>query len=135
MNYNFAHLSSSAICDEMIASAQDEKTLLVIRRSKSLTSVNNATEYISGVQNKYNTVVSRIDVLNTEIPTLPVDSNERSLKEEELYECMSEKIGLGRRLNSSVKDRQFFIGQFDARIAEIDVYIAALQARKIELGS
>ena len=71
--------------------------------------------------------------LTAQIALLPVGSPDLTQKEIDLLVLQAQQKRLVRDLNESSRDRQFDLGECEALIANLDVYIAALEARKLEL--
>ena len=133
MNYNYQFVSSITGCDEMITQGQREREILTIKRDRIVASVNSALSSRTIAEQDLAAVTQDIADLTAIIQSLPVGSEERLSKEIDLNELEGKQMRLTRDLLHPTRDRQFDLGECEALIANLDVYIAALEARKVEL--
>lgn len=133
MLYNFTHVSSIAGCDAMIEEAQREKDILVLRRDNLTNAVNHSLAVKAFIQEdvvtKTNLITSLTELLATKTP----DSSEWHDVRADLFDAEADRSKLLRRLSNPSTDRQYSLGQYEAAIIETDLYLAALESRKVEL--
>ena len=133
MNYNYQYVSSITGCDEMITQGQREREILTIKRDRIIVSVNSKVASRTIAEEDLAIVTQEIADLTAQIALLPVGSPDLTQKEIDLLVLQAQEKRLVRDLNESSRDRQFDLGECEALIANLDVYIAALEARKVEL--
>ena len=133
MNYNYQYVSSITGCDEMITQGQREREILTIKRDRIIVSVNSKVASRTIAEEDLAIVTQEIADLTAQIALLPVGSPDLTQKEIDLLVLQTQQKRLVRDLNESSRDRQFDLGECEALIANLDVYIAALEARKVEL--
>jgi hypothetical protein len=136
MSYNLSVLTSVANCEDVIQSTQLEKSSLELRKSRLTQYLNNSVSNVDFIQGELNGIAAQIADLDTTIAAL-ADGETKSTKIAERYRLLSRQITVGKRLNSGMgethAERQHDLVVIEFNIAEKTIFLAALEARKVEL--
>ncbi|TGE24435.1 hypothetical protein E5K00_04260 [Hymenobacter aquaticus] len=136
MNYSLNQLGSAAECDEVLAAAQKERAILTNRRQNREFESGNLATTAPQVQAELTTITAQLTGLATMLPTLPEGpAKDKWLTEKERLEYQ-QKV-LNRRVGSNgilaLLGRELDLARLNAELAEVDAFIAAVQARKAAL--
>ncbi len=136
MSYNLSVLTSVANCEDVIQSVQLEKSSLELRKSRLTQYLNNSVSNVDFIQGELNAIAAQIADLDATIAAL-ADGELKSTKIAERYRLLSRQITVGKKLNSGMgeinAERQHDLVVIEFNIAEKTIFLAALEARKVEL--
>jgi hypothetical protein len=133
MLYSFTHVSTVTGCDQLITQAQRESEIVTRTRNNILNSVNSQQTGRAIAQDDLDATNAEIAILEPIVAGLPVDSTERLDKEQDLFDLMSKRSGLLKTLKGGIGDKQYSLGKYEYLLAWLVEFIAAVEARKLEL--
>lgn len=135
--YNLELITSAADADQLLRIAQREKRSIYVRRENLSLRNENASE--NGAERSADIVAAQAELqsLNTVIDSLP----EGERKQEEITNRMAVELRLRRLTRGgdgndpvSIVERAFDVNRFDRDITGIEEFVAAVEARKLELN-
>ena len=132
MLYSFTHVSTVTGCDELITQAQRESDIITSRRNNLMAAVNHHQTSLAIAQEDLDAANAEIAALEALIPGLP-EGIEKKDKKQDMYELMASREGLEKRLMSPISDKQVTLGRYEHLLNWTSEWIAALEARKLEL--
>jgi hypothetical protein len=135
--FNLELITSAADADQLLRIAQREKRSIYVRRENLSLRNENASE--NGAERSADIVAAQAELqsLNTVIDSLP----EGERKQEEITNRMAVELRLRRLTRGgdgndpvSIVERAFDVNRFDRDITGIEEFVAAVEARKLELN-
>jgi hypothetical protein len=135
--FNLELITSAADADQLLRIAQREKRSIYVRRENLSLRNENASE--NGAERNADIVAAQAELqsLNTVIDSLP----EGERKQEEITNRMAVELRLRRLTRGgdgndpvSIVERAFDVNRFDRDITGIEEFVAAVEARKLELN-
>jgi hypothetical protein len=139
MIYNLNGLTSLPDIDSMLESANGEKQELVARKSFLEGRIQSSISNISEIQEDLAEVNTAINLFTTELAVLEPGSVNFYKKQAELWRAQARKNMIDVRAMSpgyrelTRQERIHDVAKIDLVVAEIDTYIAALEARRTEI--
>jgi len=136
MNYNVSKLTTAAECDKAIALATERKADLQFEQTVSGKQFSDQDKAIQQSQIDLITVKAQITGMETVIAALPAGTDKVDY-EGRLRRLNDRKDNLEERLHkggpASLLDTELDAALYSVQIAEIDAYIAAINAHKATL--
>jgi len=135
--YNTQLLKSIEACDRFIADKQHEKSEIEFDKAKMT-----GRQASSSTSNGYYSQViqetqAAIDALDIQIAAMPEGDSDRMELEARRFRLYSKKINTELKMTASdgeiLLDREYKLSLKDQAIAEIDMIVGLVEARKVEL--
>lgn len=137
MVYSLNRLMTIADCDIIIQLATDEKDFLVHKQTNVDYNVDSYTGRSDEVEAALTATNTELVALEAAYPTMPVGSKGERDMEKRIQALKYQKFLLEKRSDSynalQVIQRELELGRVEAELAEIDTFIAAVEAHKVTL--
>jgi hypothetical protein len=136
MTYSLALITTIADCDALIVSAQRKQRDIQYRKTAQERQYETATESGTSTEVTLASTIAEITALEPMVANLPEGPTKKEL-DDRLTTLKYKRFVLeNRKLKYgvfAVLEKEYMIGSIDKEILEVTSYIAALEARKLEL--
>jgi hypothetical protein len=136
MNYSFENISTVEACDDLLATAQNDKENLERRRRNLGESIDSFDERTGDVGNELESVQTLIQTFITAYNSLPEGKDKLNMdvqiKQMQAREAQLHKTGISYNVYSLLQ-KQVDYNLLDSQVPVIDAYIVAIQNKRTEL--
>lgn len=137
MSYSLNQLLTKADCQAVLDQVADDRSRLVFRQTVANRSQDISTSSASHIAADLAVANANISLLTTLIPTLPASDQPARTLEKRKFERQRDALTDRQQSGGAVAlvERELEAKLVDLQLAEVDVFIAAVQARQAALPS